>query len=687
MSILYDKFNIIENPIKDIYKQDIIPLIDNYLENLLVCDEKIIHPDFFLSLSFFKIDIDYNKLIIKHLENYLKQKKLSIRSNIKKGNFELEILIKLIENYSDKIKKIYQISNDPIIKKIASSQLYEEIILENSLNSFLKSELSTVDESKLKTVNLLINKMKDIQENNPETKSYQWFLFLIASSLCSTVEENFNKKLPISEDYQNIINFSTNANFCNKIYNFYKDSPASKEINIIICSSVKLLIEKLIDIFNTCTLNQINKVKKVNYETFDIIINKLNLPFENKLIRDIITSKFFIIIDQQIKDFNNKITLLNELTECFQIFEKIINNSSTTRDIIDLKISTIFSNESTQNYLIETIHNNIIKNDIDDQILINILGFCSGIKDKDKLIDKYNRFLILRILNKPKIMIEKLYLSILNDKFGDKLLFKTNKIITDMENSVKDNSNFKELELKDFDKLNVLTTSYNNWDINQQEGLLVVTHEDSLGSNLYKHLQIYEDFYTKRYANKRKLYWYPHFGEITFDYLGKEIKMLPIQFLILEYVFANNNILTKDNLINAKFLSNYNLSFKQSLISSLVFGRILVIKETISVYKTVLNISSDFINIFFSTTDYGNIWENKRQEELIMNRQDVISSQINHFLKKNSLNKEDLFTMVCENIKVFDCKDSKELFNKTIDYMIDKDYIKYNDTMLEKLFY
>lgn len=686
MSILYDKFNIIENP-KDFNKEDIIPLVDNYLENLLFCDEKIIHQDFFLSLSYYNIEkVGYIELISKHLENYLKQKRQSIRTNIKKGNFDMDTLIKLIENYSDKLKKIYQISNNLEIIKIASSQLYEQIILENSLTGFLKSELSTTDEVKIKSIFLLIDKMIDINNANSETKAYQWFLFLISSALSSTVEENFNKTFPVPQNYQDILNFSTNANFCLNIYNIYKKSPAIKELNIILCSSIKILIEKLNIIFDTCNLNQINKIMKSNFSMIDIIVNKLNLPIENKTAKEIITNKFFIIIDNQIKKINDtNFVLLKELTECFQTFDPIINNSGTTRDIIMNKIAQIFSTDITQNYLIEIIHKNIIINiNENHDVFINLLGFCSNIHDKDKFIDKYNRFLILRMINNPNMNVEKMYLHILIERFGEKLLFKTNKIINDTEYSIADINNYKKLiDFQDI-KFNMITTSYNNWDINQQEGLVNINNENEtfINSKLLTYLHSYQAFYKLRYADKRKLNWYLHFGEIVFEYLNKEIKMLPIQFIILEA--AQQNTYTKEDLLNIPYLENYNLEFKQSLIASLLLGGIL------NINNNIISISSDtmaldYINIFFTTTNYSNIWEEKRQNELISTRKDVINTQINHFLKKSSLNKVDLFKKVSENIKVFKLDD--ELFDKSITFMIDNDYIKYNGDMMEKLLY
>jgi len=683
MSILHDKFNIIENPFGDLTKEDINPIIDNYLENLLFSDEKIIHPDFFNSLSYFEKnkDIEYIKIFTNHLDRYLKQKRLSMRNNIKKGNFELETLLKLIENYKEKIIKVYQICDSLAIRKIASSLLYEEIILENSLTGFLKSELGTIDDSKKKSITSLINKIYEINYENEETKVFQWFLFLISSALSATVEENFNKTYPVPEDYQNIINFSINADFCIKIFNFYSINPTFKYLEIIMSASTKILIEKLVDIFNNCNLNQINKLMKTNFEIFDIIIYKL----DNKTIKDLITSKFFFIIGQKISDFKElNLNSLKEFTECIQVFDKIINSTGTTRDVIDMKISNIFSKESTQDYLIETVHQNIInkESNFDNETLANIIGFCNNIKEKDKFIDKYNRLLILRMVNKPNIEIEKIYLNILVNKFGEKILFKTKKIINDMFNSIEDNENFKELIFNN--KLNVISTSYNNWDINQQEGLI---SSDMIKSNseFTNYLYNYQKFYDKRYSNKRKLNWYPHFGEITFEYLGKDIKMLPVQFLILEHVF-NKKEITKQELIDYDLLFNYNLQFKQSLISSLLGGILIIDNDKIKVNDTDKDfISDNYIDIFFNTSNYKEIWENRRKEEFIMNRIDVIKSLINHHVKKSPLNKDDLFEKVKTN-NVFEV--TIELFEQSIKSMITNDYIKYNEsTMIEKLFY
>jgi hypothetical protein len=534
-SLLADKFKIIENPIENLTKDELESEIDNYIENLLLSDEKIIHADFISAVSFFQKDINYTKIINKHLENYLKQKRLAIRNSIKKGNFDFDSLIKIIENFSEKIMKMYNISSDELTKKNSYLQLFEQIISENSLIGFLKSELAIINDNNTKSLSILIKKMREITNFNPETKSYQWLLFLISSSLASTVEENFEKTYPVPENYQKIMNISLNAEFCKKIYDYYTFTMSIIDVNVILSSSVNLLMQQIKYIFDNCSLNIINKILKDNYYILNIIVNKIDFVFDGKPIKELMTNKFFTIIDKKTKDFSSSnLEALKEFTETFQIFEKIINNSGTTRDIINNKISLIFSSESTQDFLIELIHQNIIgtkENNLDilsNDILSNILGFCSNIKEKDKFIEKYNKYLITRMLNEPIINIEKMYLQNLIEKFGEKLLLKTSKIITDTDNTLKDMNNFKNIltektfpYLKD---LNVITSSYNNWDINQTEGVInsdlvkPILEKDKI-SLLTKQLLCYQEFYETRYSNKRKLNWYPHFGEIIFDYL------------------------------------------------------------------------------------------------------------------------------------------------------------------------
>jgi protein-tyrosine phosphatase len=94
---------------------------------------------------------------------------------------------------------------------------------------------------------------------------------------------------------------------------------------------------------------------------------------------------------------------------------------------------------------------------------------------------------------------------------------------------------------------------------------------------------------------------------------------------------------------------------------------------------------TDYINIFFTTTNYIDIWEQKRNNEIVMRKEDIISSLINHFVKKQSVTLETLYNTICENMKLFIIM--KEMYHKVVEDMIKKDYIKYKDNLLVKLVY
>ena len=122
---LNDKFSIICNDIMSISNSEIVDLLDNYFENLLHSNEKTIHSDLLSQIFWFKKEFDFSTIMLKHLENFLKQKKLSIRHNIKKGNFEIDTgLNKLIESYFEKINSfLTHVQNREEITKILEEKI------------------------------------------------------------------------------------------------------------------------------------------------------------------------------------------------------------------------------------------------------------------------------------------------------------------------------------------------------------------------------------------------------------------------------------------------------------------------------------------------------------------------------------------------------------------------------------
>jgi hypothetical protein len=465
-----DKFAIIQNDISNLSNDELISKLDNYFENLFLnSNQRVFHNDLIIQIIRFRKDIDIFEIILRHLDNYLKEKKIAIRNSIKKGNFEIDSgLNSLIKNYFDKINICsFFISDNEKIMSYGLSQLYHKIITDPSLLTFLTYELSTLDKNNINSIKKLTTVMKKISIVNPDTKSYQWFLFIIASSIKTIMDKNINKTYPISnENYQQIINFKENLSLYQKVETFY--SYIGNDISIITNSIINIIWYSFIKIMNFCSFIELYYLIEYNKNIFKTIFkydNTLIHQFTNQL-------NIFVIRIQEDKHID-----LKNFIKCFQTIHELLLPSGNSRDIINIQISEIFSYENSQKLLLETININIITEKINN--LYNILYFCSNIKNKDIFIEKYNRMLVNRLLYKPNILIERKYYDVLQYIFGDKLLYKTNKILTDIESTIYDKENFIKLsdnikkENKPFQDLigynydivnvmNVITSSYNN---------------------------------------------------------------------------------------------------------------------------------------------------------------------------------------------------------------------------------
>jgi hypothetical protein len=693
---LNDKFDIICNDIVNIPDGEIVDLLDNYFENLLHSNEKTIHSDLLSQIFWFKKEFDFSTIMLKHLENFLKQKKTTIRNNIKKGNFEIDTgLNKLIESYFEKINSfLTHVQNKEDITKVALAKLYDQIISDPSLITYLKSEVSTLDNDNKQNIIKLTFVLKKISEINPDLKSYQWFLFLISSALSTVTEESNSETFPVPESFQKIINFRKVLSFYEQVENYYKF--INNDINIVLTGIISIILNNLLEIMSFCTMKELISLVKNYNPILEKIFSNSVMTINGKHIKDLFTLQFFMFLERIEK--NNKELDLGLLIECFQVINNLLNPNGNTMDIINNKLALVFSSEESQNYLLQKINQFILTTD--DKVeasIYNILNVCSNIKDKDKFIEKYNRLLVNRVLFKPNLIIERNFYNILQAKLNDKLIIKTNKIITDMESTLADRENFKSLlETNGFDKmvnkqclnkLAVVTTSYNNWDINQQEGIL--TYENIVKNKGYCQLvdalYAYDKFYQKRFNNKRKLNWYPHFGEVIFNYLNKEIKMLPIQFMILEAI-EQLCIVDKESVMKIGLFKGYSEKFKNSVITSLVVGGIIKIdKQTLGINKEIEKISSDFISLFFSSTNYTDVWNKKRDEELIMSRKDTLSACVNHFIKKASVTIDTLYSLIKSSMNLFDFQKSDLI--EVIEMMRSKDYLKLDGELVLKIFY
>jgi hypothetical protein len=252
-----DKFAIIQNDICNLSNDELISKLDNYFENIFLnCNQRVFHDDLIIQIIKFRKDINVFEIILRHLDNYLKEKKIGIRNSIKKGNFEIDSgLNSLIKSYFDKINICSSfVSDNEKIMSYGLSQLYHKIITDPSLLTFLTYELSTLEKNNINSIKKLTTVMKKISIVNPDTKSYQWFLFIITSSIKTIMDKNINKTYPIlNENYQQIINFKENLSLYQKVETFY--SYIGNDISIITNSIIEDIIwHSFIKIMNSCSL-------------------------------------------------------------------------------------------------------------------------------------------------------------------------------------------------------------------------------------------------------------------------------------------------------------------------------------------------------------------------------------------------------------------------------------------------
>lgn len=693
---LNDKFRIIENHINKDDKKQLYDRVENYFENYLNSDIKILIPDYInqiiwfegINLENFTINID------SHIKNYLISRRNNMRSFIKKDNFDLNSLNKFIKNFISKLEYLNSIiksSENKVIKE-GIKQLTNLIISDSFILIFIEEEIITFNITVQFDIETLLLLTKNLSKYDNQ-ESYQKML-KIMSNIFKKQALNI-KEFPLPENIKRIQKLNQTLIFINTIKKYFKF--INEDINSFSSPIYYLVIEYLNDIIKNNSLNEIEFVFEKTW--FDIKKTIMNNNFDEK-------EETIKNISNEIISLVNKTLILNDVNKTFQLIniikftDELIGNQ-TNKEVINQKIANTMSSEELQ----ESIHHSI--NDLitqgKEKDVLKLLKFVSNVKEKDVFISKYNQYLIKRLMtnisdvssscnikNKANffeyLQIEKKILDYLKSKFGDKLVYKINKMILDTEFSYEDNFHFNKLIIKDFENLmTVITTSYNNWDVNQNEGIITNSVVESIKDTVMgKHMKLYQKYYELRYENKRIINWFPHFGEVNISYLDSDIKMLPIQFMVLE-MFNDKDKISLEVVSKAMFFTNYTSKFTNDIIGSLVSGGLLKIHNDQIELMANKNIKNDLIEIFFTHSDYAAVWEQNRNNELMHTRQEISNSNINHILKQTPKTKQELYDIVKQSVKVFELDQST--FDKSIEYMISMDYIKLEDQNYVKIHY
>jgi hypothetical protein len=654
---LIDKYNIIENHIID--KNKVSIKLENYFENYFESDIKVFIPDYINQIIYFEkanINIDF---LGNQIEKLLIQRRNNIRNLIKKDNFELSGLNKFIKLFIKKIEYINNLFNKSNIIRFSIDNLSKLIISDSIIMMFIEQEIITFDDKNYSQIETLINLIKSLNKYDS----------LILTNFLRLLCNIFNRQLSIDVD----IPLSQNLRIINKFYDSIKYYKKIQEYYSFIKLELSELDKDIKDIIikNFCDVIKNNTLLEVEFVMNNIWLEFNTIIFNNSNINENIINNIIILINKNLNTENlNKI--INIIT--------YLNISPDDKHFINQKIINLL----TKNNMNESILYNLdlyIRENKENE-LSSIISIINQLKDKDIFINKNHELLIKRLLenfSKPQpefntyIKFESHILDKMNKYFGNNLLYKSRKVIADIVQSYENNK---------LENCDVITTSYNIWDINQTEGLLsydIVNENTILGTYMKK----YQDYYLSKYED-RIINWLPHFGEVKITYLDQKLKMLPIQFIVVEMFNNTNRILIQD-IIDSKVLINYTPKFRNDIIGSLVLSGLFSISNNYLVLSMSGKFKEDLIQVFFNNSDYAIICEEKRNDYLVHTREEITKTNINKILKTNTLSFDELFNTTKNAINVFELDNN--IFTKSIDNMINMDYIKLENDKYIRLFY
>jgi len=686
--------------------------LSNFLENIILNNNLILSSDIIHQFLWFnKNDNLYNEIediIINVVKKFLRKVKNGF-NNAKRYILKLYYINKFLNDYKD---KLFFIRNTFI--NFDNYKKREKNIYDNITNKYYFWGKSYIVEQGIKLLttflfsepiikNILLHEAKNMSDTslidferfsnymyifgNYNTAYYEWFINIIQNTLTELIPFN---TMPIKIELYDIYNFSSNYNFYTKIKKYYKFIKNKNIFNGII----DILYNNINNIFiNSEPLIIFYWFNKFNQQIENIIQisnNNDKKEYNNKLILQIINflNKYENEIELNYNNINNIIQLYNNLYNIFKI-----PNMKDNLDLIRFKIQNIIINDDNLELIHRFINQKIILEQTESfTCLFQLLEI---INNKDEFIEKYYQYLIKRLLNKYPINIEYNIIYIIKEYFcNDKYLYKLRKAIKDVENSNSLNNNFIDMQIFENLPINTIITSYNTWDINLKEGHLESNELNKIVpqsfnyNTVLKSLYCYNKFYNISYKNKRKLIWYLHVGELNITFTSNkqntELILLPLHGLVLD-LFYSNKAVNYDDLINQTFFKQYNDKIKNGIVQSLIDAEIIMINSKKLCKLNILYGGPDKINIielYYNIINYKEEFIKYKKEELAHSRKHIISSCINHFIKQKKYSYQELFDVIKQNITIFDV--NAEIFEHTIKWMIEREYISNNKQIITK---
>jgi hypothetical protein len=660
--------------------------LDHILENIIIRDNMMYNSYVFnhmiYNLSYDELKEQIIGIIKKHLSSNIKNQRMHFRDlkkknqlNVTNFTFYFDKMYKLISKLSGMFQHIIPTTQhknrkwgDNIIWRIFTELIFNILIIDINLKfaitTTIKNQNDTDDDNIIFKLNIYIKNYSYYTDTPNE--NYKIFVDMLDDILIETIEYNI---LDVNDNMNDVFKF----NKLQKEYlnNYYKYKYITKEIGF---SHFKdAIIKQLNLIFSKNNIDFINNF----LETYINELDKLSSHIDIKMI-------IFSCTPTDIKSFISYYYNLYTITLNKSIAPIII-------DCIKENINKYIKTIDDITYLADIINTLIIRKKINK--FYYFLG--AHVCNIDEFAAIISQNLMERIIYNTTHYDYTFYdyefqnyvnnMSILTTKYKG-LFHKYNVILNDLFDSYGFNRDFN----NEYIDTNFLITSIDSWKINHSCGNSPnIINKEEFTTYLSHLLLKYNNFPNNSTINK-KLILYPHIGSVNITIGDSELIVLPAHMFCLEHFQTIETLINYDVLFEAvkENMINYKDEFIKSIIDSLIIAKILILKNNevrlsvrIDKKPNVINMIEIFNNIHQS----HQIIKKEIIKEIAHDRNDVIMTNINHYIKIKSYEKSELFNIIKDNIKVFEL--NEELFDKSLKCMLDKDYINMEGNNILKITY
>lgn len=642
-----------------------------FFENLIKNNRRIYLP-FFVKSRLNELSDNDIKMISNYLEDYIKIIRKNLRESLKRNLIDhnlLQSLINILDEYNYKIIELEYYINSIKVRDSFNSLIYNNIISDPILQETLKNDILKFDN--LKTSMYFLTRIKNLNKLFYNS----WCIPFMMTSFNSILTKIDNLEYPIPSNLMLLEKFDKKIKLYSKYtYSFrFLNSP---------------------EIFNNFISNIFETLLYIAKESnICMFISILKTYGDN--IKDMFKHSSNNVKDTFIAYYIKNVTeyyMTNSLNDVLDLFFTshlfITKNMCHFIEIIAFKVFDHLVKNNLFDDFVDIIFNLFITNNFDKPQLVEYVSLIVQKSDNKNIFSKaYHKKLMKRLLvnNMSNINEEINIVSLLGKNiFGLKYFYKINKTIDDIKQTNKINEHIYN-KIPNIKNWNIIVTSYNTWDSKVFD---IATNLNMYPDNMYSDdmlsggLVNYSKIFYNMYEGKNKINMYFHTGSVDFSYTtnkGKvKLTLLPLQGLVLELFSDKDNVNISD-IINIPILSSYSIGEKEKILDVFIKNNILTIDNkqvnfNMELESCILNI----IDQFFIISDLPQKWEKYDKEDIVHEKMDIIKTQINHYVKKESLSKDRLFTE-CSKINVF--KLEQELFDKALEYMLNMEYINFDESM------